>query len=159
MTLSAPSKTSVVCRVEGWSEVLPDLETLFPLHWKEIALNQDFIKQDMDYGAYALAEQQGMLLVITARSEERLIGYLVSFLRSHFHYKSAGVMAMSDIYYVLPEFRNGTGLKLFREWERVLRSRGIVQAITSCKNHQDHTEFLERLGFEWTDKTFMKVLR
>ena len=68
-------------------------------------------------------------------------------------------MGLTDMYFVLPAYRKGTGLRLFIESERELRKRGIVKAITSCKVHEDHTEFLEALGWTLSDYTFCKILK
>ena len=62
------------------------------------------------------------------------------------------------MYFVLPEFRNGTGAQLFIEWEKRMRELGIVNLFTSCKIHEDHSKLFDLLGFKLTDKTFQKVL-
>jgi len=140
------------------------MEPLFPLHWRELAVNQHAVKIDLDREKYANLEKQDMLHVVTVRASfgtnpNKLVGYAIAFLMPHMHYKSSGPMAMTDMYFVLPEFRRGAGLKMFREYERSLRAKGILCAITSCKVHQDHQAFLEALGWTWTDKTFIKLLQ
>lgn len=159
-SLPLPAKTTgaVRCRVERWPDALPEMERLFPLHWRELAVNQHAIKIDLDREKYANLDRQDMVHLVTARSGTCLIGYAIAFIMPHMHYKSAGPMAMTDMYFILPEFRHGAGVKLFREFERSLRARGIRQAITSCKLHQDHTQLFEKLGWTWTDKTFVKLL-
>lgn len=145
-------------QVEPWSAMLPEAEGLFPLHWRELAVRQDKIKISIDRERYAILEQKNMLHVVTVRVDGRLVGYAVAFVLPHMHYKDAGDMAMTDMYFILPEFRRGAGLKLFLEFERSLKARGVVNAMTSCKVHSDNTEFLEGLGWQWTDKTFCKYL-
>lgn len=157
-SLLSPRKTAIRCQLERWGDVLPEMEPLFPQHWRELAVNQHAIKIDLDREKYSNLDKQDMLHVVTVRAGETLVGYAIAFLMPHMHYKSSGPMAMTDMYFVLPEFRNGAGLKLFREYERTLREKGIRQAITSCKVHQDHQAFLEALGWTWTDKTFIKLL-
>lgn len=151
--------TKTVCAVEAWSDCLPEMEELFPLHWKELARFQEQISLCCDKERYAALERAGALLLITARADDKLIGYFVGFLFPHPHYFGSGLWGMTDMYFVLPEYRSGTGLKLFRAFEAELRSRGVTQAVTSCKVHEDHTEFLEKLGWTWTDKTFQKHLK
>lgn len=152
-------KTAIACQVERWRDVLAEMEPLFPLHWRELAVNQHAIKIDLDHEKYAALDDLGILHLVTARADGRLVGYAIAFLMPHPHYKSSGPMAMTDMYFLLPEFRHGAGVKLFRHFESSLRAKGIIQAITSCKRHQDHTRFLEALGWTWTDKTFVKLLR
>jgi GNAT superfamily N-acetyltransferase len=155
--LSTKSKTSV--SVEKWTDCVDELETLFPLHWREIGLFRDEIQMVPDRERYAALEAARALLLITARVDEKLVGYFVAFLFPHMHYKGAGVWGLTDMYFVLPEHRKGAGLKLFLAFERECRARGVVQAVTSCKVHEDHTELLEKLGWKWTDKTFQKHLK
>lgn len=138
---------------------MEEMELLFPQHWKELARFQDEIALKCDRERYAALEKAGALLLITARNEGTLIGYFVGFLFPHLHYCGSGLWGMTDMYFVLPEFRKGTGLKLFVAFERELRARGVTQAVTSCKVHEDHTELLTKLGWTWTDKTFQKHLK
>ena len=139
--------------------MLPEAKNLFPLHWKELALFKDEIPMDMDEAKYAALEQNGVLLTVTARDKGRLVGYFTWFLMPHLHYASSGRMAITDMYFVLPEYRKGAGLKLFLESERVLREMGIVKAVTSCKVHMDNTPFLKKLGWQLTDYTFCKMMK
>lgn len=135
------------------------MELLFPQHWKELARFQDQIALKCDRARYADLEKADALLLITARAEKRLVGYFVGFLFPHLHYAGAGLWGLTDMYFVLPEFRRGAGLKLFLAFENELRARGCVQAVTSCKVHEDHSELLLKLGWTWTDKTFQKHLK
>ncbi|MFL6306896.1 MAG: GNAT family N-acetyltransferase [Candidatus Sulfotelmatobacter sp.] len=157
MPLSTALETSV--QVERWSACLPEMEEIFPLHWKELARFQDKIALKCDKERYAALEKSDILLLVTARAESRLVGYFVGFIMPHPHYRDAGLFGLTDMYFVLPEYRRGTGLKLFVAFEQALRDRGCVQAVTSCKLHEDHTEFLQKLGWTWTDKTFQKHLK
>jgi hypothetical protein len=158
MPVLAQIKRAVSIAVQPWSECVEEMETLFPLHWKELARFQDLIPMKCDRERYANLEKIDALLLITARAEGRLVGYFVGFIFPHMHYAGSGLWGITDMYFVLPEYRRGTGLKLFVAFERALRDRGCVQAVTSCKIHEDHTEFLTKLGWTWTDKTFQKHL-
>ena len=134
------------------------MKELFPLHWEELALNRDAIKMDVFEARYAEMESMGALLVVTARAGERLVGYFVVFLLPHLHYQSFGLMAHTDMYFVLKEFRNGAGAKLILCVQDALRKRGIRKMYMSCKAHQDQTQLFEALGFTLSDKMFTKML-
>lgn len=135
-----------------------DANGLFREHHKELAVNQDKIAMDLDPERYQKIEDAGMLFVLTVRDEGKLIGYLVAFPMAHLHYKSAGLMCLTDMYWISPAHRRGVGAKLFIEFEKRMRARGAVQIMTGCKRHQDHTALLEALGWENTDLTFVKCL-
>lgn len=145
-------------QTEGWESFYRDAKEIFPDHWRELALNQAHVRIDVDYEGYLALERLGRLLVLTARADGELKGYIIAFLMHHLHYKSTGLMALTDMYYVVPTERTGTGLALFVEFEKELRQRGIALAMTSCKVHQDHQKFLEGLGWTFSDKTFTKYL-
>lgn len=143
---------------EKFADFNRDAQELYVLHWKELAVNQDKIKLDIDTERYQNLENIGMLFVLTVRDGQKLVGYLLGFPVTHMHYKSSGMMCLTDMYFILPEYRHGLGTKLFAEFERRMRARGAVQIMTGCKVHQDHSELLKRMGWENTDITFVKVL-
>ena len=66
------------------AEFLRDAESIFPLHWKELAVSQDRITLDIDKPRYQAMEDAQMLYLLTARKGERLVGYLMAFLMPHF---------------------------------------------------------------------------
>ena len=148
----------ITIQCEKWLDFEKEARFLFPLHWKELALFQSEIPMSLDMQKYAALEQAGILLILTARDGARLVGYYMWFLMPHPHYGDSGPMGMTDMYFVLPEYRRGVGAKLFIESEKALKARGVVKAITSCKVHQDHSALFERLGWIWTDKTFCKYI-
>lgn len=145
--------------VEPWATYLPDAKKIWPQHWKELAVNQEAYQIDCDEERFGKLAELGILQVFTARDGEKLVGYIMALIMPHLHYKSAGPMAITDMYYVLPEYRNGVGMRLFQFFERELRSKKVVAAITSCKVHQDHTKFFKLMGWNHTDNTFIKLLK
>ncbi len=149
----------VTIQVERWAQFYPDSKAIFPEHWRELALHQGEIPISIDEGKYSNLDHLGILLILTARDEGKLVGYYLWFLMPHPHYSASGPMGLTDMYFILPAYRNGLGTKLFVESERELRKRGIVKAITSCKVHEDHTRMLELLGWTFSDKTFVKLLK
>lgn len=105
-------------------------------------------------------DAKGILLILTARDESRLVGYYLAFVFPHVHYETSGLMSFTDVYYLKPEYRRGeTGAVLFAEAERVLRERGVTKAYLSCKVHKDMTPLFEALGWTKTDYCFAKMLR
>lgn len=145
-------------KVEKWSEALPEMKEIFPIHWEELALNKDAIKMSVFEERYAVMESQNALLVVTARTIERLVGYFVVFLLPHLHYQDAGNMAHTDMYFLLPEFRNGSGAKLLMCVQDALRLRGIKKMYLSTKIHKSHTELFQLMGFTPSDIMHVKLL-
>lgn len=148
----------ITFQTEPWAKFWPDAQAIFHQHWRELALYQDEIPIDVDAEKYAKLDALGILLIVTGREDGRLIGYYLWYLMPHPHYAGSGPMGMTDMYFILPEYRHGAGAKLFIESESQLRKRGIGKAVTSCKIHQDHSAFFERMGWTKTDFTFCKLI-
>lgn len=145
-------------QTERWPEFWPDAQSLFRRHWEEIALDKDRIAYSLDEPKYRAMDEAGILHVLAARTEGRLIGYYLAFLLPHPHYSQAGLMGFTDIYFLAPEFRRGThGARLFLEAERTLRARGATKIYTSCKVAHDISPLLAALGWRFSDKMFTKV--
>ncbi len=156
---SLTGQAVVTFQLEPWEKFFADGQPLFPQHWREVAVDQDRIRLVLDNERYVQMEKAGILHVLTMRSEGGLVGYYVAFILSHVHYKEAGLMAFTDIYFVLPEFRKGpAGMALFIEAERTLKERGVKKAYLSCKVHMDHSKLFEALGWTFTDKSFTKYI-
>jgi GNAT superfamily N-acetyltransferase len=149
----------ITFQVEKWAEFEKEGSLIFRRHWEDLALDHDKIDLGVDNQKYQQMDDLGILHILTARKDGRLIGYFLAFLMVHPHYSNAGLMAIADVYYLLPEARSGgTGARLFAEVEKTLKARGVVKAYLSCKLHQDHSKLFTRLGWKPTDLTFTKYL-
>jgi GNAT superfamily N-acetyltransferase len=155
--------TAISFQLESWEKFFADVQPLFPLHWAELARDQDIIKLGIDNERYLAMDKAGVLHVLTVRNNGDLIGYYLAFLIPHLHYKDAGLMAFTDIYFLLPEFRRGPlGAQLFIEAERTLKERGAKKGYLSCKIHKselDHSKLFVALDWEPSDMSFTKVFR
>jgi hypothetical protein len=149
----------VTIKTESWKAIDQEIETISPLHWKELALDQLLFTPDLDHERYLKMDELGMMHVVTARDDHKLVGYIICFVMPHFHYKSSGLTALADMYYLLHEYRKGgLGARMFMEMERGLKARNVIRAHMSCKVHDDHQVLFEKMGWTFTDKTFSKLL-
>lgn len=144
--------------IEPYSKAILEMAELYPEHWEEIALNRDVIKLEPDYERYLLLEDNGMLHVVTARCEGKLVGYHVFIIMKHLHYRSS-LTATSDITYLKPQYRKGfNGVKFLRFAFDSLKGKGVQRVYTNCKLHHDFGRVLERLGFIEVERIYTKVL-
>jgi hypothetical protein len=144
--------------IEKLRDVRPEMELLFPQHWEEVARDRETIKLNPDWPTYFALEDAGGVQAVIARSEGRVIGYHVSFLRVHLHYADS-LHAFTDLYFILPEFRKGrAGIKLFTEVEKAWKARGVVKAFTGTKCSADKSRIFEHLGWNRTEYLYTKVL-
>jgi N-acetylglutamate synthase-like GNAT family acetyltransferase len=138
--------------VDKWaSEAAP----LVIAHWRELGLDQD-LKIDPDVAKMRKMEEIGMFKTITARNEGVMVGYLLAIFATHLHYRSSPPMFIVDAYYVAPDARNGTGVKLIRFMESTAKALGAIKIYISCKIHRDHTKLFESLGYQMSDYAFIK---
>ena len=145
---------------ERWREFVKDAEPIFALHWREIALDQERIPMGMNGAAYQDIDDKGMLHIVAVRDEGKLIGYHMGMIVTHPHYKDAGLMATTDLFYILPEYRNrgGIGARMILAVEGFLRERKVVKAFIGTKLHQSHAKLLKAMGWTPTDLVFSKLL-
>jgi len=149
----------VAIQTESWRAIDAEIEEIAGFHWQELALDKLLFQRDLDHERYLKMDELGMVHVVTARDGGKLVGYIVCFVMPHFHYKSSGLTALADMYYLLREYRKGgLGARMFMEMERGLKARGVIRAHMSCKVHEDHTRLFQAMGWTLTDYTFSKLL-
>ncbi len=157
--MATATQIDVIFAVESFAAIKEAGECgLGDKHWLALAIDK-VIPWELNEEVYEQIEGKGMLHVVTARNEGRIVGYHVGIIGPHLHYKSAGIMCYEDMYFLLPDFRiGGTGAKLFLFVENALREKGITKWFLSCKVHEDHSELFKALGFRNTDIGFSKLL-
>lgn len=147
---------SVRFSIETIDQVLDDMAWLWDIHWQEIALDKAKVPLNPDVDTFRVLEQAGLLLIVTARDGEKMVGYHVTIVRPHLHYKHS-LTAYADMYFIHPDYRQGmTGVKLFKYLEGVLRERGVDRIYQGTKIHKDMGRLFERLGYKETERLFVK---
>lgn len=145
---------------ESWDALARDAATtIFPRHWRDLALDQEAIELDVDLELYSRCDKSGNLYVVTARDGGTLIGYIFFWLAVHPHYKKFGLQASTDAFYLLPEHRKGgCGAKMLMAAEQLLREHGVKKVSISTKVHDDRSAIFTALGWKLSDKVFGKIL-
>lgn len=144
--------------VESWEQAMPEMSSHWDAHWKEVALDHEVIALDPDLEEYGRLDKAGGLHIVTVRQDGLLVGYHISFLRPHIHYKQS-LSAFTDIYYVAPAFRRGlVGTRLFQYVEETLKAKGVQKMFTGTKLHLDVGKIFERLGWRETERLYTKVI-
>jgi hypothetical protein len=138
--------------VEDWAS---DSKDLVYAHWQELGLDLD-LEIAPDYGKMQILEGLGMFKVITVREDGRLVGYLLAVVNTHLHYRNSPKVLIVDAYYVSPECRSGTGVKLVRFTEELAKQLGTIKIYFSCKVHKDHSKLFNALGYRLSDFAFTK---
>ena len=145
-------------RVEPWGDFCKEAESLWPIHWAEIAQDPQ-IPLAPDYATYAALEQAGVLHVVTGRDAAgTLQAYWVGLVKGHLHYVTT-LHALTDVYWLHPAHRRGLeGYRLFRHVEATLRARGVQKIITATKVYLDVSPLFARLQYRETERVWSKIL-
>lgn len=143
---------------EALADCLEEMKPLLESHWEEIAIHKEVVKLDPDYDKYLLLDNMGMLHVLTVRDEGVLIGYFISFIQPHMHYKST-IYAVNDILYLDKEYRKGlTGYKMFKRAEELLTEIGVDVIVIHSKVNKDFKSLMDKLGFNMVENTYSKFV-
>ena len=137
----------ITAHAESFEENLEYLKPLLPIHYKELALNQDKVPLSPQFDKYVATEKQGGLIFVTLRKAGEMVGYFIGFIAPGLHYSTCLTCQM-DIFYVLPEHRgSGTGFQLFKFVEQQLKKRGVQRLFVGSKLHKDASWLFEKLNY------------
>ena len=137
----------ITAHIESFEENLEYLKPLLPIHYKELALNQDKVPLSPQFDKYVATEKQGGLIFVTLRSTGQMVGYFIGFIAPGLHYSTCLTCQM-DIFYVLPEHRgSGAGFQLFKFVEQQLKKRGVQRMFVGSKMHKDASWLFEKLNY------------
>jgi GNAT superfamily N-acetyltransferase len=149
---------TITYQQEFMATVAPDMQVLLEQHWQEIALNQDKIKLNPDWEAYADLDAAGVAKAFTARCDGILVGYFVVFCKKNIHYKDH-IFAVNDVIYLHPDYRRGmVGIKLIKFAEKCLADDGVSVLVVNTKTHRPFDAVLERLKFGLTERVYTKYI-
>lgn len=144
----------ITCMLESFEERLPELMPLLPLHYEELALNQDKVPLDPQYEIYIERERRGELMFMVLRDRGELIGYFIGFVAPGLHYRTCLTLIM-DIFFIHPEHRgNSSGFKMFKAVELEAKRRGVDRMFVGSKVHLDASWLFEKLGYEPVEKFY-----
>ena len=143
----------ITLEVESFTECLPELKPILPLHYEELALNKDEVPLSPQYDIYEARESLGELLFVTAREAGELVGYFIGL-----HYSTCLTCTL-DIFYIHPEKRGSSfGMELFQFTEKELKRRGVDRWFVGSKVHLDASWMFERLNFDRVEIYYSKML-
>lgn len=147
----------VLYGVESYIDALPELKAIYPEHWAEIALDKAAIPLDPDYDAYERMAFAGILHLVTARKGGELVGYHLSMIHGHMHYRTSRT-CFTDIFYLKPAYRTGmVGYKLLRFFRDSVQGMGVQKIYMGTKLAHDIGPLLERLGFKPIERIYTMV--
>ena len=147
----------LTCHVESLAQRLEEIKELLPLHYKELALNQDKVPLSPRYDIYLNREEAGELVFVTMRDVGELVGYFLGFIQPGLHYSTCLTCQM-DIFYIRQDKRGNAlpGVRLFRAVEAELKRRGVQRWFVGSKCKADASALFEFLDFERVEVFYTK---
>ena len=140
---------------EQFDQCIDEIKPLLHAHYEEISEVKDITPMDPDYEKYREMAHMGLIRFWTVRNEGVLIGYFITFIMKHPHYKSV-TYGLNDVLYLDPAYRGGmVGYKMFRSALHDLKITCGVQVMhVHMKTKHEFRALLTKLGFRLTEETW-----
>ena len=113
----------VEIKISSWDSIWPECEELMFEHWKEVRENKEHLPFEVDVEGVRNLARLGLMRVIEAREDGRLVGYLIWFLTPALESAGNKVATMGP-FYVEPEAK-GAGWKMWQLGLDLLRHLGV----------------------------------
>ena len=144
--------------VENIEDIIEELKPLTEAHWEEIALNKDNIKLNPDWERYKMLSKCGMLQLVTARIEGKLIGYCCDIIATSLHY-SDHLFAVNDVLFLHHDHRKGkNAIALLKFVENELKKRNASVHYLHMKIEHDFESLAQYLGYKKVEYNYSKFL-
>jgi L-amino acid N-acyltransferase YncA len=110
-----------------------------------------------DKARYQQLEDVGALVVFTARADQKLVGYMYAHVFRHLQFSST-TWAVQDVLFVHKEHRGVGAVKFLKFIDESLKSAGVDYVLRQVHKNNDYSRTLERLGYEFVEKAYMRRL-
>lgn len=139
----------ITYQTETFGGVIDEAQPLLERHYQEVALHKERLPLKPSRADYWDLERAGRLLVITAREEGALVGYISAIIGRRLH-NATVIGSMVDVIWIAPEHRNiGVGNAIFDYLEAVLSRRGAKTLQCNSKiTHPALGFLLDARGYE-----------
>ncbi len=131
---------------------------MYKLQYEELGRFGKDIQVDPNWTAYSELEEAQQLLGYIVRNEDSIIvGYANFILQRHLHYEE--LFALNDVFYLLPEYREGMlGYKFIKFIEKELDYNHVRIIVWSVKPQKDYSKLLIRLGYGLLEMNYFRRL-
>jgi hypothetical protein len=149
--------------IETWIGFSHSARELWKAHHAESSLEAD-LEFAIDEEMYGALDKIGRLLIMTARAEGVLVGYITIIISKHPHYNA--MCGFQDALFVSRPYRFGKGLaikeqvgvKLIEKALTHLRRLNVGRAYFRSPVSCDYSSILKRLGFAQIDSGYAITL-
>ena len=145
-------------QIEPVVQVYPQLDVLLQDYFARTIASEGLPPLRMNWLAYSNLCQQGNLVLMTARDDATLLGFVMYHIYPHLHHIGV-INAACDIIAVGVDYRgSGIGRRLMAECEPVLRARGVRFITHQHRVDYDVEPLFPKLGYRLIEKGYLKEL-
>lgn len=149
---------NVTYQVERLKTVAGEVAPLLEMHFAEVGSDRESMPLKVDWPRYYAMEEAGVLVVCTARSDGKLVGYSAFFLYEHPHHEGK-LVAHNDVLFLHPDYRRGLAGRLLMQFSEFhLKQRGVHKVMWHVTYANDFSRVLYRMGYRDEEKIVSKVL-
>lgn len=112
-------------QIEKFADFYPECLPLLAEHNGEIGESENNMPLDIDVDGYAQMCAVGMLQLMTARKDGKLIGYCVFTIGNSLLSKNVLCGTQGPFFVTKQERATGTALRLYRESIKIMKQRGV----------------------------------
>jgi len=139
---------------EPIEHIIPEMEDLTEIHYQEIATHKHVKRLDPDWDRFIAMEEEGISRVFTARADNELVGYFITFTCPHIHFKSC-IMSHNDAVFMHPDYRGAAAYRFFCAAIQDLKDNTDSDMLAvHMKLHAPFRKLLTKLGFEQTEENW-----
>lgn len=113
-------------------EVGEEIAKKVPEHYEAV---KDYGPPNVDWDYYLQASFEGKCVAITARDEEKLVGYAVFFIETNANHKHH-LEAINSGLFVDPEYRGSTAIEMFKRTTEFLKSLNVNEINYALKDER-----------------------
>lgn len=134
--------------VECLEECLDEMKPLILKHWEEVSWYKDKIPYNPNWSKYEALEAAGMLHIVVARDEGKLVGYFATLIDFGLHY-SRTKFGVNDALFLHPDYRGGrTAYGMFKFAFSELKKEGVECISIHMKTDFPFDKLCEKLGMQ-----------
>lgn len=155
------SRPVVAFQIERLGQFLEDAGAQLVDHWYETEYaDHDNWSLDLDHSTFINLDHSGILKIITARVEDKLIGYLAFLLVNHLESKTHKISLVRQ-YYLDRKYRGLTFRRMVKFYEEKSKEFGAEELCFSYKIKDSRLGnlFTKYLGYQQSDIIIRKKVR
>ena len=140
--------SNITYQIERWDSYYRDCQELWQEDYNEMTIDKKKMPFSPNLTAYEELDKRGMLVIVTARKSDIMIGYFLCVINHSLHY-STNLFAYDDTYFLTNSERKGwQGVKMIKKMLEELRERKVDKMFLVTLNLRNSGILFKRLGFE-----------